>query len=130
MIVASNNIFSIEKINFKEEVEKEEVIARQLIKQSLQTNPMLNAIDVIDDQEETSSLPPIIESEERPQRVKRRPVWMTDYEVTRIDQTEDPLTLFALFSDCDPTVFEETVKELKWQKAMGEEIKDIERNDI
>ncbi|KAL4304480.1 hypothetical protein GQ457_10G014350 [Hibiscus cannabinus] len=47
MIVASNNIFSVKKINFKEEVEKEEVITRQLIKQSLQTNPMWNAVDLI-----------------------------------------------------------------------------------
>ncbi|KAK9043576.1 hypothetical protein V6N11_071912 [Hibiscus sabdariffa] len=51
MIVASNNIFSVKKINFKEEVEKEEVITRQIIKQSLQTIPMWNAVDVIEKQQ-------------------------------------------------------------------------------
>lgn len=54
---------------------------------------------------------------------------MIDYEVTGIDQSEDPLTYFALFSDCDPTVFEEAIKDLKWQKAMDEEIATIERNN-
>ena len=54
---------------------------------------------------------------------------MPDYEVTRIDQSEDPLTHFALFSDCDPTVFESTVKESKWRKAMDVEIAAIEKND-
>ena len=39
---------------------------------------------------------------------------MTDFEVTGIDQYEDPLTYFALFSDCDPIVFEEAIKESKW----------------
>ena len=42
--------------------------------------------------------------------VRKRPAWMTDYEVTGIDQYEDPLIHFALFSDCDPTAFEETIK--------------------
>ena len=54
---------------------------------------------------------------------------MTDYEVTRIHQSEDPLIHFALFSDCDPTTFEEAIKESKWQKAMVEEIATIERNN-
>ena len=40
---------------------------------------------------------------------------MPDYEVTRIDQSEDPLTHFALFSDYDPIVFESVVKESKLQ---------------
>ena len=67
--------------------------------------------------------------DERPQRVRKRHAWMTDYEVTRIHQSEDPLIHFALFSDCDPTTFEEAIKESKWQKAMVEEIATIERNN-
>ncbi|KAF5476385.1 hypothetical protein F2P56_008108 [Juglans regia] len=51
---------------------------------------------------------------------------MEDYEVTEI---EDPITHFALFSDCDPTTFESAVKEAKWWKAMDDEIDTIERND-
>ncbi|KAM7520343.1 hypothetical protein LguiB_019305 [Lonicera macranthoides] len=62
------------------------------------------------------------------QRTKRRPAWMSDYEVAGIDQTEDPLTHFVLFADCDPVAFEEAVKESKWQKAMNAEIEAIEKN--
>ena len=54
---------------------------------------------------------------------------MSDYEVTGIDQSEDPLTHFALFSDCDPTSFEVAVTEPKWRKAMDAEITAIEKND-
>ena len=48
-------------------------------------------------------------------RIRKRPAWMYDYEVTGIDQSKDPLTHFALFSDCDPTTFESAVKDAKWQ---------------
>ena len=54
---------------------------------------------------------------------------MSDYEVTGIDQYEDPLTHFALFSYYDPTSFESAVKESKWRKAMDAEIAAIVRND-
>ncbi|RVW41479.1 Retrovirus-related Pol polyprotein from transposon RE1 [Vitis vinifera] len=62
-------------------------------------------------------------------RVRKRPAWMSDYEVIGIDQSEDPLTHFALFSYCDPTTFESAVKESKWRKAMDVEIVAIKRND-
>ena len=62
-------------------------------------------------------------------RIRKRPAWMYDYEVTGIDQSEDPLTHFALFSYCDPTTFESVVKDAKWRKAMDDEIEAIERND-
>jgi len=51
---------------------------------------------------------------------------MINYEVTGIHQSEDPLIHFALFLDCDPTNFEEAIKESKWRKAMDEEIVAIE----
>ena len=54
---------------------------------------------------------------------------MNNYEVTKVDQGDDPLTYFAMFSDCDPTIFEMLVKELKWRKDMDAEITAIERND-
>lgn len=72
---------------------------------------------------------PLTAESQRPQRVRRRPAWMIDYEVTGVDQGDDPLTHFALFLDCDPTVFEVAVKEPKWRKAMDAEITAIERND-
>lgn len=59
-------------------------------------------------------------------RVRRKPAWMEDYEVTGIG---DSITHFALFSDYDPTTFENAVKEEKWRKAMDDEINSIERND-
>ena len=60
-------------------------------------------------------------------RARRRPAWMTDYKVTGIDVNED-VSHFALFADCDPTTFENAVKEEKWRKAMDDEIDTIERN--
>ena len=53
----------------------------------------------------------------------------SDYEVTKIDQSEDPFTHFALFSYCDPTLFESAIKESKWQRAMDAEIAAIKMND-
>ena len=65
----------------------------------------------------------------RSQHVRRRPAWMSDYEVIRFNTLENPLTHFALFSGCDLTTFEEPVKEQKWLKAMDEEIASIEKNN-
>ena len=73
---------------------------------------------------------PLAAESQRPQRVQRRPAWMTNYEVTGVDQGDDPLTYFALFSDCDPTIFEVAVKEPTRRKATDAEITTIERNDI
>ena len=72
---------------------------------------------------------PLIAKSQRPQRVRKKPAWMTNYEVTGVDQGDDPLTYFDLFSDSDPTIFEAVVKEPKWRKAMDAEIISIERND-
>ncbi|KAA0057219.1 Retrovirus-related Pol polyprotein from transposon TNT 1-94 [Cucumis melo var. makuwa] len=52
-------------------------------------------------------------NEERPQRTRRKPAWMTDYEVIGIDESNDPLTYFALCSYSDPTIFEEAIKDPK-----------------
>ena len=53
---------------------------------------------------------------------------MQDFEVTGVNQFEE-VTHFTLFADCDPTTFENAVKEEKWRKAMDEEIDAIEQND-
>lgn len=65
----------------------------------------------------------------RPQRNRKRPAWMIDYEVPGIDQSDDELSYFALFSDCDPVMFDDAVADAKWRKAMDEEIAAIERNN-
>ncbi|GKV11790.1 hypothetical protein SLEP1_g23011 [Rubroshorea leprosula] len=69
---------------------------------------------------DAQSLATAKEDEQRSQRVRKRPAWMTDYEVTGIDHSEDTPTHFedtpthfALFSDCDPTIFEEATTESK-----------------
>lgn len=54
---------------------------------------------------------------------------MTDYEVIGINQSEDPLTRFCLFSKYDPATFKVDVKQSSWQNAMDEEIAAIERNN-
>lgn len=60
----------------------------------------------------TGTSQPVVEvNEEGAQsvgRVRRRPAWMEDYEVTGLS---NPITHFALFADCDPTTFESAVKE-------------------
>lgn len=53
---------------------------------------------------------------------------MRDYEVTEINQSEDPLMYFVLFTDCDLVTFENEVKQSKWRRAMDDEILSIERN--
>lgn len=65
----------------------------------------------------------------RPERSRRRPAWMRDYEVRGVDQSDDPLIHFALFADCDPITFQDAVKYPKWQIAMDEEIAAIEKNN-
>ena len=34
-----------------------------------------------------------------------------------------------MLSDCDPFTFQEAIKDSKWQKAMNEEIRYIEKNN-
>lgn len=53
---------------------------------------------------------------------------MTNYEVIGIDQSEDSLTHFALFSYCDTIAFQDAIKKSKCQKVIDEEIAAIERN--
>ncbi|KAH9735190.1 hypothetical protein KPL71_017659 [Citrus sinensis] len=68
-------------------------------------------------------------TDSRSQHDRRRPAWMSDYEVTGFNTLENPLIHFTLFSECDPTTFKEAVKEQKWLKAMDEEIASIEKNN-
>lgn len=53
---------------------------------------------------------------------------MDDYEVSDV-QSDDTLGHFALLSYCNPITFQEIVKDTRWQKAMDEEIKSIDKND-
>jgi len=42
---------------------------------------------------------------------------------------EEKISHFSLFVDCDPTIFEITIKEEKWRKAMDDEINSIKMNN-
>jgi hypothetical protein len=67
-----------------------------------------------------------------PQRERRPPTRLLDYEVGRDDDpddTEEEVTFYALFSDCDPVAYEEAINKECWMKAMDEEIHAIEKND-
>lgn len=66
----------------------------------------------------------------RSQRIRKRPEWMEDYEVSG-DQSDidDTLAHYAFLSGCDPITFQEAVKDSKWQIAMDEEIRSIEKNN-
>ncbi|GKU89839.1 hypothetical protein SLEP1_g3924 [Rubroshorea leprosula] len=89
-------------------------VSRQRAEESLPTGVEFNT---------GGSLPttPELESgtSSRPQRKKRRPAWLEDYEVTDLPQDDVPVNHFPLFVDCDPLTYEEVVKEEKWQKAMN-----------
>ena len=54
---------------------------------------------------------------------------MEDYVVTGMDQFDDLVVHFTLFTECDPVIFEEAVKKLKWQEVMNDKIAAIERNN-
>ncbi|KAL6322933.1 hypothetical protein AAG906_022771 [Vitis piasezkii] len=60
----------------------------------------------------------------------RKPTWMQDFEVTGVQfDNYDTIAHYALLSDCDPITFQEAIKDLKWHKAMNEEIGSIEKNN-
>ena len=86
-------------VSFDEEEQKES--NQQLQPSHLQLQPL-------DSPHTTSPRSPTITASEgapRPQRSKKRPAWMTDYEVRGIVQTDDAndtIAHYALFSDCEP----------------------------
>ncbi|GMI82753.1 hypothetical protein HRI_001944600 [Hibiscus trionum] len=85
-------------------------------------------VETNDEQIVTEEIP-AVGAVERAQRVKKRPAWMQDYVIPGIDQYDDPVVHFALFSNFDPVTFEEAVKKLKWREAMNDEIAAIEKNN-
>ncbi|CAL2257557.1 unnamed protein product [Prunus armeniaca] len=55
--------------------------------------------------------------------------WVFDSVSGSEGSDDDLLVHFVLFADSDPLSFSDAVKEPKWQKAMDEEIKSIEKNN-
>lgn len=62
-------------------------------------------------------------------RVRRPPVWMSDYVSGDSLSEEEGMVHLALFAEFDPINYEEAVKSEKWKKAMDAEIEAIERNN-
>ena len=62
-------------------------------------------------------------SSERPRKMKSLQDLYDSTEIT------DDVTLFCLFTNCEPTGFEEALQEKKWRNDMDEEIKAIKKND-
>lgn len=59
-------------------------------------------MEIEQDQDATQNVPvadlsSLAAKSQRPQHDRRRPTWMTDYEVTGVNQGDDPLTHFAMF---------------------------------
>ncbi|KAM1556843.1 hypothetical protein PS2_040150 [Malus domestica] len=63
-------------------------------------------------------------------RIRRPPTWMRDYETGQglSDEENESMAQLALFTDQDPTTFEEAVKSEIWRQAMDQEIRAIEKN--
>ncbi|CAL8991481.1 unnamed protein product [Prunus brigantina] len=55
--------------------------------------------------------------------------WVFDSVSGSEGSDDDPLVQFALFAYSDPVLFSDAAREPKWQKAMDEEIKSIEKNN-
>ena len=66
--------------------------------------------------------------EGRGMRVRREPIWMTDYETEEGLSDDENLNAMMMVTDNDPTTFEEAVKCKNWREAMSTEIESIERN--
>ena len=64
----------------------------------------------------------------RPERERRRPLWMRDY-VSGEELFEEDSYIVMFAAATDPMFFYEAVKDVKWRMAMDAEIDEIERND-
>lgn len=64
-------------------------------------------------------------------RTRRAPAWMRDYETGQglFDEESVNIAHLALFTNNDPTTFEEAVKSEIWKQAMDQEIEAIEKNE-
>lgn len=104
---------------------------QQLLQQQISAVPTLSNKALITAETSSSVVEAAeVAAEPRLRRGRKRPIWMQDYEVTCVQSdSDDTIAYYALFSDCDPVIFQESVKDLKWQKAMDEEICSIEKNE-
>jgi len=63
---------------------------------------MNDALQLVDSQS--------ILNNQRSQHVKKKPIWMSDYEIIGIDQSADSLIYFALFSYFVYVTFKDVIK--------------------
>ena len=95
-------------INFDDEDEGKEQQLVENEQYSTASAPAENSPAILD---ESLSDQTDIATSSRHQRIRKRPTWMEDYEVSGLDHLDDTLTYFALFSDCDPIAFKDAAKE-------------------
>jgi hypothetical protein len=69
-------------------------------------------------------------NDQRSQHVIQKPIWMSVYKVIGMDQFDDPLTHFVILFYYDHITFEDAIKEIKCQKAMGDKIDINKKNNI
>lgn len=106
-----------------EESEAEENIEETVLEKE-QTNEE-NGQDTESDQEVAT---PVRASTPATQRIRRKPVYLMDYETE--GEEEEEMASFVMFASVeDPEKFEEANKEGKWIKAMETELESIEKND-
>ncbi|XP_072076479.1 uncharacterized protein [Arachis hypogaea] len=87
-----------------------------------------NTCDEVEEMQPDTTEQP--KSSRRPQRERRLPARLADYEVGNDnDPSDEEIINFALFSDCEPLNFEKASKDNNWKKAMDEEIHAIKKND-
>jgi len=70
-----------------------------------------------------------VSSSPSPNSSPRPPKTRTLSELYEVTENENNLTLFCLFSDCEPVGFEEVVQDERWKEVMDEEIKAIEKKN-
>ena len=94
------------------EEERQQLLQQQIPTVSILESPPNDASTAT----ETSSTPAEsnVVAESRLRRVRKRPAWMQDFEVTRVQSDNyDTIAHYALLSDCDPITFQEAIKGLK-----------------
>jgi carboxypeptidase C (cathepsin A) len=87
---------------------------------------MKNAPQLVDDQ---SPLEISTNNDQRSQHIRKELTWINVYEVTGIKQSNDSLPHFALFSYYDIVISKDIIKEIKWKKALDDEIDVIKKSN-
>ncbi|KAL6323292.1 hypothetical protein AAG906_029299 [Vitis piasezkii] len=97
------------------EEERQQLLQQQIPTVSIPESPPNDAPTAAETSSTTAESNVVAES--RLRRVRKRPAWMQDFEVTGVQfDNYDTIAHYALLSDCDPITFQEAIKDLKcWE---------------